>query len=1040
MKLLSMMILRPVASTLLAIAIVLLGVLAYFRLPVAALPQADIPTIVVRAHLPGASPESMSATVATPLERAMMGVSGVKAINSSSSQNSTDVVLHFDLKTDINEAAREVQAAINAAMSQLPAGMPSPPDYFKVNPSQRPIFYLALSSENLSAGQLYKIASTLVQPNLAQVSGVGEVKIDGASMPAVRITLHPNALISQGVSLEQVRKAVVQSNVVQALGVVEQQQLRWQVSLATDLNQAQDFADLVIHQKEGQVVRLKDVAEVEDSVENRYVSGYHNGKAAVILKISRQPNANTVATIDQIKQRLPQLKTLLPADSDLTIVMDGSEVIRASLVDAAETLVFSACFVVLIVAMLLGRWKSAWVPSLALAVTLIGSCSLIYLSGFSLNNLSVMAIIVAIGLVVDDAIVVLENIQRHIELGLSPINAAQKGIQEVGATLIAMNVVLVVIFGSVLFMGGVIERLFKEFSLTLVFIVILSVLVSLLFSPSLAARVLQAQSHETPSRMYRSSQALMQRLTQAYLSSLMWLLRRHYLVLGFWLAAIIGSVYLYQTLPKRILPEQDTGRVESFIRGDDGFSFQVMQPKIASFSQYLLSDPAVKDVIGISGGSGGFSNSDVMVSLKPKSERGGLSSQQIVERLKRDAPWHAGAVFSARVGQDLQLDDPFASGNAQEYMLLLQSDDLKLLKTWLPKVALAMEKLPELEEVDSVGDEGAQHVRLEIDREAAKRYGVDISAVASVLNNAFSQRQISTIYDRTDQFYVVMEVDRHFTEHPESLAQVKVPNAQGQFVPLTQFASWSYGLSSDRVYRRNQFAVMGIGYVVKDGYRYEQADAAIRALMPEIMLPNNIFLTTDQDAKSQSMQGKLSMPMLILMVIVLIYLLLGICYESVWHPLMILSTVPAVALGALFCLWLFDIPFSLITLLGMFLLIGIVVKNAILMIDFSLSLRRQGRSATAAILSAARLRFRPILMTNTAALIGAVPLLLSWGQGSEFRQPLGLVIVGGLLLGQVLTLYTTPVLYLLLERISQWFKSLWMKSLFFKSKALDRNT
>ena len=1034
MKFLTMMIQRPVASRLLAIAIVLLGLLAYWRLPVAALPQADIPTIVVRASLPGASPESMSSTVATPLERAMMGVAGVKGINSSSSQNSTQVVLHFDLKTDINEAAREVQAAINAAMSQLPAGMPSPPEYFKVNPSQSPIFYLAFSSAHLAPSQLYEIAANDLQPNLAQISGVGEVKIDGASMPAVRITLHPNALISQGLSLEQVRKAVVESNVVQALGVIEHEKLRWQVSLSSDLKKAEDFADLVIHQNANAVVRLKDVADVEDAVEDRYVSGYHNGKPAVILKISRQPNANTVATIDQIKQRLPALGHLIPADSELKVVMDGSEVIRASLQDARESLLFSILLVIVIIGVLLGRFKSAWVPTLAVGVTLIGSCILIYLSGFSLNNLSIMAIIVAIGLVVDDAIVVLENIERHVENGLSPYAAAVKGIQEVGATLIAMNLSLLVIFISVLFMGGVIERLFKEFSLTLVFVVILSVLVSLLFSPSLAARVVAPLNRQQPTRLYRYSHAMMQRLTQAYLRSLKWLMRHSYVVIVLWLAAIFGSVYVYQMLPKKVLPEQDTGRVEAFIRGDDGFSFQVMQPKIASFIAYVNQDPAVQDVIGISGGGGGFTNSDIMISLKPKAERGGEASKTVVERLKSQAPWHAGAVFSARVGQDLKLDDPFASGNGQEYLLLLQSDNVELLRKWVPILTEAMQKLPQLEEAENYGDKGAQHVRLEVDRAAAKRLGVDIEAISSVLNNSFSQRQISTIYDQTDQFFVVMEVDRHFTEHPEALADIKVPNQQGQFVPLPQFASWSYGLTNDRIYRRNQFAVMGIGYVVKAEYSAEQADAAIRGLLPEIMFPNEIFVTGDKDAEAESLQSGLTTPMLILTVIVLIYLVLGMTYESMIHPLTILSTIPAVAVGALFTLWLFDHAFSLIALLGMFLLIGIVVKNAILMIDFSLALRRQGKSAMAAILAAARLRFRPILMTNTAALIGALPLVISWGQGAEFRQPLGLVIVGGLILGQLLTLYTTPIMYLLLEKISQY-----LKRLIFSTNHFQRN-
>lgn len=1022
---------RPVASTLLAVAMLLLGALGYWRLPVAALPQVDIPTIVVRASLPGASPESMSATVATPLERAMLGVSGVKAINSSSSQGSTQVVLHFALDTDIHVAAREVQAAINVAVPQLPAAMPSPPQAFKVNPSQSPIFYLALSSQQRSAGELYHLATKHIQPNLAQVSGVGAVELDGASMPAVRIVVNPNELLARGISLEQVRLAVSRSHGIEPLGIVEQGQLRWQLALSNELEKAADFADLIIvHQAQG-VVRLKDVAEVHDAVENRYVSGFHNGKPAVLIKINRQPNANTVKTIDQIKAQLPEVQQHLPADTQLTIVMDGAELIHKSLVDAGFSLLYSMLLVLLVVTLMLGRLKMALVPSLIMIITLIASCGLMYLAGFSLNNLSIMALVLGLALVIDDAIVVLENIQRYRERGYRPFVAAQLGIREVGASLISMNLVLVLIFVTVLFMGGVIERLFREFSISLIFIVLLSLLLSFILTPALAMRSLDKNDVVASNTVEKKSrwtvlaglgQRILQLLNQLYLASLVWLFRHAYVVFLLWGASIAASVYLYQTLPKEVLPEQDSGRIEGFIRGDDGFSFQLMQPKIATFTAEVLKDPVVADIVGLSGASIGNSNAFFMLKLKPKAEREGLTTQQIVERIKKNASWQAGAVFSARVEQDLRLNNPFGNADAQAFTLLLQSDDVGLLKTWAPRVSEAMKKRIELEDVESIGDEGIQHVQLQIDREAAKRLGVDLQAVASVLNNAFAQRQISTIYQETGQFQVVMEVDRRFSEHPETLAQVKIPNQNGEHIALTDFATWNYATSSDRVYRRNQYAATGIGYVVKSDFTPAEADTAIRETLAELMLPNSIFVSTDQDTQAQSLQSNISTAMLLLVVLIMIYILLGVSYESVLHPLTILSAIPAVAFGALLALWLFNLSLSLIALLGLFLLMGIVVKNAILMVDFALREQRQGKSAIAAAMAAAKQRFRPIMMTNTAAILAAVPLALSQGEGSELRQPLGLVIVFGMLFGLCLTLYLTPLIYVCLDRMGQYLK------------------
>jgi multidrug efflux pump len=1010
---------RPVASSLLATAIVLLGLLSWRMLPVAPLPQVDFPAVQIYAGLPGASPESMAATVATPLERALGSIPGVTAINSNSTQGSTFIWVEFALDRDLNSAVRDVQAALNAARGQLPAGMPGNPGYRKISPSQAPIMALALSSPNLSPSALYDAASTILAQKLAQITGVGQVGIDGASLPAVRIQLNPNALANYGIALDEVRNAISNANVQRPLGLLEEDDIRWQVRTNESLHTAADYQTLVVRYRDGAVVRLQDVATVSDSVENRYTDGFHNQSSAVTLTVSRQTGANIVETIDAINAQLPALRDLMPADTQLKVVMDRSPGIRATLAEAQITLMLAVLLVVAVVWAFLGSARSALIPTLAIPVSIIGAFAVMYLYGFSLNNLSLMALIVAAGLVVDDAIVVLENIKRHIERGLSPMQAALQGTREVGFTLLAMNITLVVIFVAILLMGGVVEKLFREFSITLAATMIISLVISLSLTPSLCAQLLRPEAGGNTNTTAKAS--LFNDIKQAYALALAWALRHSRIVMLI-LAGVIGlNIYLYIAIPKTMLPEQDTGQMTGWIRGDDGFSFKLMQPKIQQFRQLLLSDPAVEDVFGASGGGNGVSNAWMRISLKPMAERG-VSVNEVVDRLRRQMPSIPGAMLMIGPDQDIRLSSPF-SRSEQELMLL--SDDLKLLHTWAAKITTAMQDMPELTEVDGVKEEGTQQVVLTIDREAAQRLGVNMQVVAGVLNNSFSQRQVSTMYDEMNQYRVVMELEPGFTATPAVLEQLQVITWEGKRVPLAAFASFDYGLAEDRIRHSNQFASESIGYGVAEDFTDEQARTAVEAKIAELMVPNKVYLAPAGSTRpgwGPSTPGMAQDPaVLIACVLLAVYLILGILYESTIHPLTILSTLPSAGIGALLALRLSDTPFSLIAMLGLFLLIGIVMKNAILMIDFALELeRKEGLSSRDSIFQAALLRLRPIMMTNLAGLLGAVPLILSFNEGSELRTPLGITIIGGLAVSQLLTLFTTPVVYLYMEKLRNW--------------------
>ncbi|MFJ1299098.1 efflux RND transporter permease subunit [Pseudomonadota bacterium AL_CKDN230030165-1A_HGKHYDSX7] len=1003
---------RPIACILLAVALVLVGLAAWRLLPVAPLPQVDFPTIEVRAQLPGASPESMAATVAAPLERALGSIAGVTTMTSSSSPGSSRVLLQFDLDRDIDAAARDVQAAINVATGELPAGMPSSPSYRKLNPSQTPIMAIALSSPTRKPGELYDMAASVLSQRIAQVSGVGEVTLGGSALPAVRVQVNPNMLAHYGVALDDVRNAVVDAAPLLPQGQIDTGQQRWAIGGAAQPRTVPEFESLVIRHQDGAVTRLSQVARVSESVENRYSSGFHNENPAVVMTISRQIGANMLETIDAIHTLLPTLHALVPADVSLTVVLDRSPGIRATLHEAHLTLGLATLLVVAVVWAFLRDARAAAIPSVAIPVSLIATFAVMHLLGFSLNNLSLMALIVATGLVVDDAIVVLENIKRHLDGGLSPRRAALRGVREVGFTLGAMTLALTVVFASILFMGGLVERLFREFSITLVAAIVISLVVSVAIIPGLCARWLRP----APSGAHAAAgtNRFNAWLLRGYDKSLSRVLAHPLLVLGALALAIALNVFLYVQAPKGFLPKQDTGQLRGFVRGDDGFSFQVMQPKIETYRQMVMQHPDIGDVIGYSGGVMGISNSLFLIRLKPAAERT-ESAPAIIDWMRQNAPPVAGGMFFIEADQDLRMPGGFDTSGDHELAIL--ANDVDSLQVWAKRIGDAMQDMPELASVDTVGEAGTLQVQVEIDREAARRLGVDMDTIANVLSNSFSQRQVATLYDPMNQYRVVLELDPRYTQDAAVLDRVHVLAEDGSRVPLAAFTTYHYRMVKDWIFHDGLFPATGIGFSLAPGVSLEQGLAAIDRGVAQLMVPSDVQTRLGGGASTfqKSLQDQ---PWLIAAVLLAIYLVLGMLYESPLHPLTILSTLPSASLGALLALRLAGLEFTLIALLGLFLLVGVIMKNAILMIDVAIQLeRRTGLPPIKAIHQAALQRLRPIVMTNLAGLVGALPLVMGLGEGSEMRRPLGVVIVGGLLVGQIITLYSTPVVYLALDRL-----------------------
>jgi multidrug efflux pump len=1007
---------RPIATTLLTIALLLAGGLAYTQLPVSPLPQIDFPVISVGASLPGASPETMASAVATPLERQFGRIAGINQMTSSSQLGSTGVTMQFDLNRNIDAAARDVQAAINAARSYLPADLPSNPTYRKINPADSPVIILVMTSDAMTKDQIYDAADSIMGQKLSQIEGVGQVFVWGSSQPAVRIEANPNLLNKLNIGLEALRTAIAAQNVNQAVGMLQDSEKSWIIHTNDQLKRAKNYRNLIIAYRNGSPVRLSDVATVSDSYSNIYNSGSFDGKPSVLVVVFRQPGANIIATADRLIEALPFLQASLPASVKLEVGLDRTTTVRASVADVQRTLIISVILVVLVVFVFLREVRATLIPSVAVPLALVGTFGVMYLCGFSLNNLSLMALTISTGFVVDDAIVVLENIMRHVEVGMPPYEAALLGAREIGFTVVSMSTSLVAVFIPILLMGGIVGRLFHEFAVTLSAAIAVSLVVSLTTTPMLCARFLKAHDPGSHSSLYRISERGFVLMNHGYKASLGWVLRHQRLVFLITILTVVVNVYLYVIVPKGFFPQQDTGRLQGIIMGDQDVSFDAMNQKLDRFLRIVKQDPAVDHVLASVGGGGAQNQARMWVILKDLKVRKGTTADMVINRLRPKLSHIPGASLYLQSVQDLQIGGRMS--NAQ-YQYTLSGEDLQELYEWSPKLNEKLRTVPMLKDVNSDQQVSGLEQNVIIDRDTAARLGITPSQIDNVLYDAFGQREISTIYQTLNQYHVVLEVDPQYQMTPAALESVYVITSNGAQVPLSAFAHFGTAATSLTVNHQGQFPAVTISFNLAPGASLGAATRVIEQTELDMRMPATIH-GSFQGTAAAFQDSLSSEPLLILTALIAVYIVLGILYESYIHPITILSTLPSAGTGAILALLLFHMELNVISLIGIILLIGIVKKNAIMMIDFALEVERQGRTASEAIYEAALLRFRPIMMTTAAAMFGALPMALGHGMGSELRRPLGVSIVGGLIVSQMLTLYTTPVVYVYLDRFQDW--------------------